>query len=282
MTGLAWWVIEQKTHLEILQLLQEQLEHRPWAAYFLQDHPLSPANLNSVCRLGFVPYNRCIQDWYFYTDRSRNPEILAGGGITTQICWDVNPENLPAGWQGAVKQSYLDLKAKNRKPNTQVALLAFTTQRFRGKGLSGQVLSKMCITAQNRGYRYLIVPALPPAQFQKEYVRTPIEEISNLKRDDGQYYDYWIRLHTAKGAKVIGHCEQSHRFVFSIDDFSRHVSSDPLETSGEHIVRLDKDHLLGPNNKNMWQLVYADVERSFVLFNWGCVWVQYDLQALQF
>jgi hypothetical protein len=282
MTELAWWIIEQKTHLEILEILRNQSTDRPWASYFLRDHPLNPGDLNSVCRIGFVPYDRCVQDRYFYIDQSKNPEILAAGGITTQIYWDSDPKSLPAGWQGAVRQSYLDSHTKGQKPNTQVALLAFTLPRFRKRGFSGKVVSKMCITAQNRGYHYLLLPTLPPTQFQKEHVQVSMEEIANLKRTDGDYQDYWLRLHTNRGASVVGNCEQSHRFVFSLNDFSRYVSSDRIEKSGEHIVRLDKDQLLGPNRNNMWQLVYADVERSFVVFNWGCIWVQYDLQTLDF
>lgn len=281
MTDFKWWIIEQKTHREILQVLREQVSKRPWAAYFLSERPFN-TSINSVCRIGFVPFERCIQDRYFYIDQSRNPEILAAGGITTQIHWDFNPESLPAGWQGVVRQSYTDADTKGRKPNTQVALLAFATQRFKKQGLSEKVLSKMCGTAQKRGYPYIVIPVLPPTQFQKKYVGISMEELRNLKREDGECYDYWIRLHKRKGATVIGTCAHSHRFIFSLDDFSRYISSDPIELTGEHIIRMDKDQTLGPNNKDMWQLVYADVERSFVTFNWGCVWVQYDLKALDF
>ena len=282
MEDFVWWVIEQKTHSKMLKELQNQAAARPWANYFLRDFPLNPGNLSSVCRIGFVPYEQCIQDRYFYIDQSRNPEILAGGGITTQIYWDFNPQNLPAGWQGAVKQAYLDSNTKGLIPNTQMALLAFTLPRFRKRGVSEKVLMKMCSTAQKRGYHYLLVPALPPTQFQKDHVRTGMEEISNLKRDDGKDYDYWIRLHKKNGATVIGTCPHSHRFVFNMADFSRYVSSDPIDRTGEQIVRMDKDHMLGPNRINMWQLVYADVERSFVTFDWGCIWVQYDLKKLDF
>lgn len=281
MNNFEWWVIEQKTQAEILQVLREHVPERPWAAFFLNDHPLNPGNLNSVCRIGFVPFAQCIQDRFFYVDKARHPEILAAGGITSQFCWDSKPEHLPAGWQGVVRQSYVDARSGGRIPNAMVGLLAFTVPRFRERGMSGKVLTKMCTLAHQRGYRYLLVPALPPAQFEKEHVRTPMEAISQLKREDGEYYDYWIRLHTRKGATIIGTCAQSHRFVFSLEDFSEQVSSDPITTTGEHVVRLDKDQVLGPNRKNMWQVVYADVERSLVTFNWGCVWVQYDLQALR-
>ena len=279
MSNFEWWVIEQKTNFEVKDILRDQVEKRPWAAYFLHDRPVS-TSVDSVCRIGFVPYDRCIQDRFFCIDCSRNPEILAGGGITTQIYWDHDPKNLPSGWQDTIRQSYLDANTKGRKPNTQVALLAFATQRFKKQGVSDKVLSQMCRKAQERGYSYLIIPILPPTQFEKEHVRISMEEISNLKREDGEDYDYWIRVHKRKGATVIGNCEYSHRFVFSLDDFSRHISSDIIETSGEHLVRLDKDETLGPNSKNTWQIVYADLDRSFIVFNWGCIWMQYDLKKL--
>lgn len=280
MNKFEWWVIEQKTQTEILQLLRAETKERPWAAFFLSDHPLNPANLNSTCRIGFVPFAQCVQDRFFCVDRSRSPEILAAGGITSQFWWDFDPQNLPAGWQGAVRQSYVDGQRSDRGPNTMVALLAFTVPRFRSQGMSGKVLTKMCRTAQERGFRHLLVPALPPAQFEKQHVRTSMEVIAQLKREDGEHYDYWLRLHVKKGATIIGTCAKSHRFVLSLEDFAEHVSSHSITTTGEHVVRMDKDHVLGPNRGDMWQVVYADVERQFVTFDWGCVWAQYDLQSL--
>ena len=281
MDALEWWLIERKTHEEILAVLREESAARPWAGYFLHDQPLSPGNLNSVCRVGFVPFRVCPQDRYFLVDRSRTPEILAAGGITTEIFWDGDPRRLPAGWQGAVRQAYGDARGEGPKPNTLVALLAFTVPRFRERGMSGRVLSRMCQMARDRGYRYLIVPALPPTQFEGRHVRTPIEQIAVLRRDDGEYYDYWIRLHTRKGAEVIGTYSRSHRFVFSIDDFAANVSSDPIERSGAHVVRMDRDAMLGPGRADMWQEVHADLDRALVTFDWGCVWARYDVDALK-
>ncbi|MFC1505215.1 hypothetical protein ACFL5W_01730 [Thermodesulfobacteriota bacterium] len=282
MNNLHWWIIEQKTHYEQKKIFESNIRKRPWVRHFLIDPPLSPGNLNSVCRIGYVPFDQCLTDRYFYIDRSKKPEILAGGGITTQIYWDFNNKSLPAGWQGAVRQSFTDQISMKRKPNTQVALLAFTTKRFRGKGLSGKILIKMCKLAKKRNYRYLIVPSLPPLQFKKEYAQASIQDISRLKRSDGEYEDYWIRVHKKNGAKIIGCTTDSHRFIFNLNDFKRYVSSDPINTTGDHLVRLDKDTMLGPKRNDMWQIVYADLERSFVVFNWGCVWVSYDLQKIKY
>jgi hypothetical protein len=277
MSKFEWWHINQKTHLEILEIFHRESERRPWCRFFLDDPPLSPGNLNSKCRIGFVPFDHCVQNRYYYVDKSRVLEVLAAGGITTQIDWDSSPENLPEGWQGAVRKSYFDYKNRKNTPNTMVALLAFTTGRFRGQGLSGMMLSKMIESAQSLGYRYLIIPALPPSQFEKNKVSLKMKEVAELKRDSGEYYDYWVRLHVRKGAEIVGHCDYSHRFVLNLKDFSKNVSLTPIHTTGEHLVRMDQDKVLGSKGKDMWQLVYADIERNIVTFNWGCVWVKYDL-----
>jgi len=281
MDDLEWWTIEQKTHDEIVEILKSYSETKPWVNYFIQDYPMYPGSLSSVCRIGFVPFKDCIQDRYYLIDKTRKFESVAAGGIVTQINWDHRKDPLPDGWQGSVRKSFLDAR-EGLEPNTMVALLAFTLSRYRKGGLSERVLSKMCVTGQERGYKYMLLPALPPSQFEENNVRLKMDEIIDLKRDDGKYYDYWLRIHTRKGAEIIGSCETSHRFIFSLKDFSEYVSSDPVETTGEHVIRMDKDLVLGNNSKNMWQLVYADIERSFVTFDWGCVWARYDLEKLHF
>lgn len=278
MTDFKWWCINQKTHREVIEIMKDESSKRPWCQFFLEDSPNFPGNLNSKCRIGAVPYDHCVQNRFFYVDQSRRPEILAAGGITTQIYWDSDEKNLPAGWQGSVKQSFLDSQSKIQKQNTLVALLAITTQRFRNQGLSGLMLSKMIEQAKEKKYKYLLVPALPPSQFEKENVHMSMEELVNLKREDGQYYDYWVRLHTRKGANVVGTCDTSHRFILNVNDFNEYVSSTPIKTTGEHVINMDKDKVLGQNSKNMWTVVYADLERDFVTFNWGCIWMKYDIE----
>lgn len=276
MESCDWWVIPQKTHREALEILRAEAERRPWCAYFLDDSPYHPGNLNSKCRIGFVPFDDCVQDRFYYVDTSRDPEILAAGGITTQIAWDADPAHLPAGWQGSIRKSYEDTKAGTR-PDTLVAILAFTPNRFRGRGLSSVVLSRMIRNAREKGFKRLIVPALPPSQFEEDKVGLSMDEIAALTSADGRPYDYWIRVHAKLGARVIGSCETSHRFAYTLADFGRYVSSTPIAASGDHTVRLDLDRALGGNAKNMSRIVHADLERDLVTFRWGCVWVQYDI-----
>ncbi|BAX82618.1 hypothetical protein [Labilibaculum antarcticum] len=282
MDQFVWWIIENKTHLEIIDILNAQKESRPWVNYFTSESLMSPGNLNSACRIGYVPFSNCKQNCFYYLDQSRYIETIAAGGICTEIYWDSTPENLPEGWQGSVRRAYLESKIDEKKPNTIVALLAFTLSRYRKKGFSGKVISKMCIYGKENGYDYCIIPTLPPTQFEKPFINMTVDEIAKLKRDDGHYYDYWLRLHTQKGAQIIGTDKKSHRFVFSIKDFSKHVSSCPVNTSGEHLVTLDKALSLGRNGKNMWQKVYVNIEQDIVQFDWGCIWVQYDLKKLNF
>jgi len=274
-----WWELEGKTHGEILEKFRSECERRPWCQYFLDDHPLYPGNLNSKCRIGYVPFNNCLQDRFYYIDKSRSPEMIAAGGFVTQIFWDYDLHNLPDGWQGVVRQSFNDTMA-GKTPNTLVALLVFTPNRYRGKGLARLVLTKMCTHAKSKGYRYLLVPALPPSQFERDKVELSMEEISKIKRSDGSYYDFWLRLHSQKGAEIIGFCETSHRFVLNLKDYNQYVSSTRIESTGDHIVNFDNDKMLGINSRNMWEKIYADIKRDFVTFNWGCVWMRYAIDEL--
>jgi len=282
MNKFIWWILENKTHLEILEILNSKKERRPWVNYFMNESLMSPGNLNSVCRIGYVPFSNCKQNRFYYLDQSRSIETIAAGGICTEIFWDSTLENLPEGWQGSVKRAYLESKRDTNEPNTIVALLAFTPSRYRKKGLSGKVIGKMCLYGKENGFDYCIIPTLPPSQFQKSFVNMPVKDIASLKREDGNYYDYWLRLHTEKGAQIIGTHEKSHRFVFSVEDFSKYVSSCPINTSGDQIVTLDKDPSLGKNGENMWQKIYVNIEQDIVQFDWGCIWVKYDLKKMDF
>jgi hypothetical protein len=284
MTDFSMWVIARKPNPEILKILSEQIDEHPWAAYFCHQLPtvISPNSMNSRCRREAIPFDQCIIDRFFYLNRDAGQERLAGGGVTTRIHWDGEPQTLPAGWEGTIKCSYRDSMSADRRVNTLVGLLAFTTARFRRQNASGAVLNAMCKSGQEEGLRYTIIPALPPLQFTREYAGISMKELAALKREDGQPLDHWVRVHVKKGADVIGYCDQSHSFALSLSDFRKHISSAPITTSGYHVVETDRDVVLRLSRERGWQRVYADLERETVSFDWGCVWVRYDLDKLNF
>jgi hypothetical protein len=107
-------------------------------------------------------------------------------------------------------------------------------------------------------------------------------ELASLQRPDGQPLDHWVRVHVKKGAEIIGCCDHSHRFALSLKDFQAHISSAPLSRSGYHVIETDRDVVLRLSKEAAWQRVYADMERQIVSFDWGCVWVRYDLKRLSF
>ena len=79
-------------------------------------------------------------------------------------------------------------------------MLAFTTSRYRWQNASGTVLNAMCRSGQEEGFRYAIIPALPPLQFKREYAGISMAELAKLQREDGQPLDHWIRVHLKKGS----------------------------------------------------------------------------------
>lgn len=271
-----WWILERKTFGEISGILNQESDRRPWCQVIVNDPPMMPGNLNSRCRIRYVPFDRCLQDRIYYLDRSRQLETVVAGGIMTQIQWDGQTDTVPGGWEEAVQRAYTD-QIEERDSNTLVALLAFTSPRFRGRGMAGTVIDKMIEIARARNFKSFILPLLPPSQFESDKIDVPMKELQTITRDDGLPYDYWIRLHKKKGATILNSSDYSHRFVMTLSDFHKNVSSAPIETSGDSVVMMDRDRVLGSNGKKMHQRIFADIERDIVSFNWGCVWMKYDL-----
>jgi hypothetical protein len=270
-------------HRDLVDQFREEARDRPWLAYFCETEDASKirvGSLNSPCRLEPVPFEDCPVDRFFFTTGDGASEELIGSGLTMSIFWNGLAEGLPpGGWQGVVRQCAKDA-ARGKRCNTLVGMQLFTVSRYRKGGLSSRFLGEMLALAGRLQHRYLIIPALTPIQFAREYVERPYEELAGLKRDDGLPVDHWARLHVRKGAEILGHCSTSHRFALSVADFNRHLTTHKITSSGYHVVPLDKDISFGVDARNTWQRVHADLDRGVVTFNWGCVWVRYDLATL--
>lgn len=270
------WVVSEHRYRDQTPWLRRQMDEKPWLVFFVEEDPmeLRCGSLNSRCRLEPSPFDDCFVDRFFFTEKGSGD--LLGAALTMRIAWDGSREDLPEGWEDTVRRCYRDCRdAAGSTCNTLVGMQVFTLSHHRNKGLSGRFLGEMAGFAKKLGYEHMVIPALPPTQFTKEGAATPFETIATALRDDGLPADHWVRLHVRKGAKVIGHHERSHCFAMSLRDFSCHISSDPIDRNGEHLVRLDRDLSFGLAAADTWQKVHVDREQGLVLFRWGCVWVEY-------
>ena len=261
--------------------IRTRLPKEPWLVLFCSENPLEPrcGSLNSAFRLEPIPFDDCYLDRFFFLDPASNGELV-GSAVTMRIRWNGTAADLPAGWEETVRRCFRDCRdAEGRGCNTLVGMQVFTLYHYRQGGLAGLFLDKMLALGRRNGYEHMLVPVLPPTQFQRENVEKPFEEIVSARRPDGLPNDHWVRLHVRKGARVLGASAKSHRFAASLRGFQEHITSDRVTRTGEHIVRLDRDLSFGRAAMDTWQRIYADVERDFVCFSWGCVWVDYDLKS---
>jgi len=173
-------------------------------------------------------------------------------------------DDLPPGWQGAVRQSYTDSIVGQSDCNTLVGLFINVERPFREHGWAANVVQQMKTIRTHRELRHLIIPLRLPKHYTRENAALPIAEFATMRRGDGQPVDYWLRLHTQLGAQVVATCDTSHQHAMSLLDFGDQFGVHFDET-GYHLVE----------KNGQWYRAYVDVDRQFVLVNQGCVWVQY-------
>lgn len=219
-------------------------------------------------RLGPNAFDRIRNDWILLARErvGRGPELI-GHGVTTRIYWDGSLDQLPRGWQGAVRRSLEDDLAGGGKANTLVGLFIRVQSRFRQHGWAAPIAAEMKALAARCGLHSLIIPLRLPQRYLREYAEMPFEEFAALRRDDGEYQDHWLRLHTRLGARVLTTCRTSHQHAMHLEDFHQQLDAEPIRRSGTHLARLGGD----------WVQVYVDLEREFVLMDQGCVWVEHPV-----
>ena len=220
-------------------------------------------------RLGPNKFDQIPLNWIIckFDDAEHQEMYLLGHGVTTGINWSGKPEDLPEGWHGSVRKSYMDSVSGNDPCNTLVGLFIHVIEDARNAGIANQIILIMKEFAKKKGYSHFIIPLRPPLKYNRKFVEMDLNEFANLYREDGQHKDHWIRLHLRLGASIIGVCNTSHRHAMSIADFYQIFRSETIRKSGFHLIE----------SANEWYRAYADLARDIVLLDQGCVWVEHTL-----
>src|SRR5207244_7269262 len=110
--------------------------------------------------------------------------------------WDV----LPDGVDGVLRQVF----EEGGEPTTLSALVAVVGKPFQGRGLSRRIIEGMRAVAARHDLDALVAPVRPT--LKARYPLTPIERYLTWRRDDGELFDPWLRVHERLGAGVLGGC----------------------------------------------------------------------------
>lgn len=125
-------------------------------------------------------------------------DIVAAGNCAP-LCWDGTDADLPVGWDDQFERTAADLLA-GRAPDTLGALQIVVAAEHQGSGLSRLMVSAFRAAALEHGLRALIACVRPT--WKERYPLTPIERYAAWRREDGQPFDPWIRVHAHTGARV--------------------------------------------------------------------------------
>ncbi len=153
-------------------------------------------------------------------------------GICIPLVWDGTPDDLPDGWDDALRRGVTNHKA-GEKPTAVSALVATVHEDFTGKGLSRKIIEGMKSRAVAHGLKHLIAPVRP--NLKTRYPLTPIENYVKWRTPAGLFFDPWLRTHERIGGTFMKIVPRSMELVWPISDWATWTKMKFPET-GDYIV----------------------------------------------
>jgi hypothetical protein len=142
-------------------------------------------------------------------------------------------------------------------PTTLSALVAVVRPPFQGHGLSRLIIEGMRDVAVRHRLDALVAPVRPT--LKAKYPLTPIERYLAWRRDDGQLFDPWLRVHEQLGAEILGACPGSLVVTGSVGEWEEWTGmafpgSGPYVVEGALVpVEIDREHDRGSYvEPNVW------------------------------
>jgi hypothetical protein len=202
-----------------------------------------------------------LPDYQFVLYDAADDEVVAEGH-TGPMWWDGNDDTLPDGIDAAIEQVFLRHRA-GETANTLCALAAESPREGRARGLAVQILGGMRTIAERHGLTHLVAPVRPSAK--ERYPLTPIERYVRWRREDGQLFDPWMRVHERLGARVLHPLPRSLRITGTVAEWESWTAM-AFPESGEYVfpeglatVQIDRSADRGSYwEPNVW-MVHPDL-----------------------
>lgn len=202
-----------------------------------------------------------LRDYQFVLHDEESDEVLAEGH-TGPLWWDGSDGTLPEGIDPALEEIFRRQDA-GEPVNTLCALAAEIPRAARARGLAVQILEAMRAIAARQGLTHLVAPVRP--SMKDRYPLTPIERYITWRRDDGQLFDAWMRLHERLGARVGTPLPRSLRITGTVKEWESWTgvafpeSGDYVFPEGLAPVHIDRTADLGSYwEPNVW-IIHPDL-----------------------
>jgi hypothetical protein len=183
-------------------------------------------------------------------------------GHTAPFWWDGHDATLPAGIDPAIELIFAQRRA-GQPANTLCALAAESPRDGRVRGLAVEILDAMRALAERHDLTHFVAPVRPTSKHR--YPLTDIARYVGWRRDDGQLFDPWMRVHEQLGGRVATPLPKSLRITGSVDEWERWTgmafpdTGDYVFPEGLAPVHIDRSANLGSYwEPNVW-IIHPDV-----------------------
>jgi hypothetical protein len=188
-------------------------------------------------------------------------EVLAEVN-TGPLWWDGTDASLPEGIDVAIEQMFSRVRA-DEPVNTLCVLAAASPPAGRAQGLAEQLVASMRVIGERQGLTHLIAPVRPT--LKERYPLTPIESYAGWRREDGQLFDPWMRVHERLGARVVAPLPRSLQITGTVGEWETWTgmafpeSGDYVFPQGLASVHIDRSTDRGSYwEPNVW-MVHRDL-----------------------
>jgi hypothetical protein len=154
-------------------------------------------------------------DFQFVLYDEMNDEVIAEGH-TAPMWWSGEHSMLPDGIDSALNLIFGQAEA-GTAANTLCVLAAERPRATRARGVATQLLNGMRAIAQRHQLTHFIAPVRPSMKHM--YPLAPIERYVQWRRDDGQSFDPWMRVHERVGAQISTPLPHSLRITGTVEEW---------------------------------------------------------------
>jgi hypothetical protein len=210
-----------------------------------------------------------VRHWHSLFDRFsayqvafvKDDDRVIAAGHTVPLLWEGRsehlPENLDILMHRAVENDEMQIK-----PNCLSALAIIIDPDFRRENLSRKMIKAMISLGRKYELKSLLAPLRPT--LKSSYPEMPFDEYINMKAENSEPFDPWIRVHVRMGAKIIKVMEKSITVVGSVSEWESWTGMKFTE-SGEY------------NVKGALQPVLIDLEADRGFYTEPNLWVCHNI-----
>ncbi|MBA2711517.1 MAG: amino acid adenylation domain-containing protein [Tatlockia sp.] len=149
--------------------------------------------------------------------------LLDESGEMAAVCngiplyWDGSSEQFPTGWDAGIELAF-EQAAKKINPNTILGLTGVVTEKFRSKGISSLIVKAFRRLCGLHGLSYFLGPVRPIGMFEAGHL--DFDSWVDMKDEQGEPKDHWLRTHQRLGAIIVGSAPKSQLVEGSLADWA--------------------------------------------------------------